>query len=125
MPIKLTQAEIEEMQQRYHYLINYESDDPCAPIDPLTYTGSGGDHLIHTAAALGDLRTVELLVKAGVDVNRRGEDGCTALHYARWKVENNDIARMKGRDDVARFLLAHGASEDILNDFGDPPGAIY
>lgn len=112
MSVNLTKAEIEELQRKYSYLVNYESDEPSEAIDPLTYVDSNGDHLLHLAAQRGDLRTVELLIRAGLDVNRTGDMGCTALHYA----------RMKKRDDVAEFLLGHGASESIRNDFGHLPG---
>jgi ankyrin repeat protein len=112
MPINLIAIEVAEIQKRYHYLINYEGDDPTAPIDPLTYTDSNGDHLLHIAAQCGDLRTIELLIKAGLDVNKEGDMGCTALHYA----------KLKRKDDIARFLLANGASTSIRNDFGQLPG---
>jgi ankyrin repeat protein len=105
-------TEVAEIQKRYHYLVNYEADDPSSPIDPLTYTDSNGDHLLHIAAQRGDLRTVELLVKAGLDIDQTGDMGCTALHYA----------KLNGKDDVANFLLSHGASTSIRNDFGRLPG---
>jgi ankyrin repeat protein len=107
--MKLTDAEISELQHKYRHLINYESDDPDEPIDPLTYVDSNGDSLLHIAAQLGDLRTVELLLKAGVDVNRIGDMGSTALHYAKTK-------------DVADLLRAYGASIEIRNEFGKLPG---
>lgn len=111
MSMKLTAAEIAEIQGRYSYLVNYETDDPDSPIDPLTYTDSNGDHLFHIAAQRGDLETVEKLLTAGIDINMTGDMGCTALHYS----------IQKGKDDVANFLLTHGASTNIQNDFGQFP----
>lgn len=109
--MNLTNDEIAGIQQRYHYLTNYESDDPSSPIDPLTYSDSNGDYLLHIAAQRGDLRTVEILISAGMDVNQLGDMGCTALHYA----------RQKGHKDVVDFLMTNGASTDIENDFGKTP----
>jgi len=107
MSIIMTVEEKHEIQGRYHYLVNF-GEDPDAPIDPLTYVDSNGDHLLHIATRQGDLRTVELLIKAGQDVNQRGDMGCTALHYA----------LMSGKADVAEFLLLNGADESVKNDFG-------
>lgn len=112
MSLNLTQAEVRELQEKYRYLTNYESDDPESPIDPSSYVDSNGDSLLHIAANAGDLRTVELLLKAGAAVNQTGDMGNTALHYA----------RMNHRDDVARVLLAHGALTNVENDFGQLPG---
>lgn len=111
MSINLTEGDIIDIQKKYYYLVNYESDDPNKPIDPLTYVDSNGDHLLHIAAQLGDIKTIELLLKAGLDVNQAGDMGCTPLHYA----------KMKKREDVADFLLAHGASMNIENEFGELP----
>ena len=111
MSMNLTEADITDIQKKYYYLTNYESDDINKPIDPLTYVDSNGDHLLHIAAQLGDIRTIELLLKAGLDVNQTGDMGCTPLHYA----------KMKKREDVASLLLTHGASTSIENDFGELP----
>ena len=111
MSVNLTPAEISDIQGRYRYLVNYQASDPDSPIDPFTYTDSNGDHLLHIAAQRGDLVTVQLLLKAGADVNLTGDMGCTALHYA----------MQKGNDDVASLLLAYGASASIENDFGQVP----
>jgi ankyrin repeat protein len=82
------------------------------PFDPIFYTDLSGDHLLHIAAMRGDAETVECLLKAGVDVDRTGQAGCTALHHAlSWD-----------RKEVAELLLARGASRDILNDYGLRPG---
>lgn len=50
MPVNLNEAEIDELQKKYHYLVNYGSDDQDSPIDPLTYVDSNGDALLHIAA---------------------------------------------------------------------------
>jgi len=108
MSIKMTIEEKHEIQARYRHLTNYQEEDPEAPIDPLTYVDSGGDHLLHIAAMRGDLNTVEVLLRVGDDINRRGEMGMTALHYA----------RMQGNNEIAEFLLLHGADGTLRDDFG-------
>ena len=108
--MSLSAAETQELQERYAYLMNYEAEDPNAPIDPLRYVDSNGDALLHIAARRGDLRSIELLLRAGVDVNLVGDMGNTALHYA-------------PTADVANLLLAHGASTELTNEFGKLPGA--
>lgn len=107
----LKPSEIAEIQKRYYYLTNYEGDDPGAPINPITYVDSNGDSLLHIASAAGDLQTVELLVNAGVDINLLGDMDNTALHYA----------KSRGHEEVARFLVGHGASTTIENGFGELP----
>lgn len=106
--MKLSTTEISEIQQRYRYLTNYESTDLTARIDPLSYVDSNGDGLLHIAAQRGDLRTIELLLKGGADVNQLGDMGNTALHYA-------------DTQDIADTLMAHGALTDVINEFGKRP----
>jgi ankyrin repeat protein len=108
----LSQIEISLMQKRYYYLTNYVDNDPDAPIDPLTYRDSNGDGLLHIAARSGDAETVGLLIKAGVDVNLRGDMDSTPLHYAMEKEQK----------EVVNLLLAHGARSDVRNRFGQLPG---
>jgi len=117
--MKLSEAELRYLQERYKDLINYQSDNVDDPIDPLTYTRPDEDNLLHIAAYRGDLRSVELLIKAGLDVNKPGDMGYTALHYAYQK--NKPDVFLKERKDVIEFLLAHGASPDIRNEFGTLP----
>lgn len=111
MSMKLSQETISELQRKYDYLINYESNDPTSPIDPFTYVDSGGDNLMHIAAQLGDLDTVKLLVVAGIAIDLKGDMGFTALHYA---YDNKHLG-------VVNFLLERGASPDIKNEFGKIP----
>lgn len=113
MSMKLTDDEVAELQSQYSYLTNYQGGDLDAPIDPLTYVDSNGDGLLHIAAQLGDARTVELLLRAGIDVDQLGDMGCTALHYA----------GMSHKEDVIRILLVNGAATNIVNDFGKLPEA--
>lgn len=110
----LTYAEIELIRERYPHLRNYESEELDAPIDPMTFLDPTGDSLLHIAAREGDLSTVQMLVRAGIDVNRAGDMGSTALHYA----------RMKRRDSVFDYLVASGASRLIRNEFGQLPDEV-
>ena len=114
MESRLTESELEELHQLFYgyHLINYEGDDPLAPMDPLTYVSSDRDTCLHIASFVGDLRAVELLVKGGLDVNRPGDMEMTALHCA-------------ATPEVAQFLLSHGAATDIVNLFGTSPIGRY
>jgi len=105
MPSHLAASEIAELSRAFGDLINYDSDDPTAPIDPLTYRSPEGDTCLHVAALRGDLRAIELLLKAGLDVNQHGDMGNTPLHYAK-------------APNVVAFLISRGASPDLLNEFG-------
>jgi ankyrin repeat protein len=104
----LSTSELAELQAAFADRINYESEDPFEPIDPLTYCAPDGDNCLHVAAHRGDLRSVELLIKAGLDVNKQGDMGYTPLHYA-------------ATPEVVAFLLAQGASPTIENEFGKSP----
>jgi len=104
----LSSSELAELRTAFSDLLNYEADDPTAPIDPLTYCSPADDNCLHIAAQRGNRRAVELLLKAGLDVNAQGDMGHTALHYAT-------------AADVIALLLAHGASRTIRNEFGALP----
>jgi ankyrin repeat protein len=106
----LTAAELEELRDIIYpwHLINYESEDPCDEVDPVTYVAPDGDTCLHSAAFRGELRAVELLVKAGLDVNQPGDMGKTPLHYA-------------DTPEIVAFLLANGARTDVVNLFGRSP----
>lgn len=102
------------IRKKYSYLINYSSDDPTDPIDPLSYLDSNGDALIHIAASLGDVDTVRFLLNAGIDVALVGDMGSTALHYA----------LSNGAAEVASLLMERGAPTDIRDQFGKMPGEL-
>lgn len=87
---------------------NYESNDPLAPIDPLTYRAPDDASCLHIAARRDDIHSIELLLKAGFDINDRGDMSMTPLHCASTKA-------------VVDFLLANGASLDIKDEFGRLP----
>jgi ankyrin repeat protein len=105
---RLSSSESAELRTAFRDVMNYESDDPTAPIDPLTYVAPDGDTCLHMASHRGNLRAVELLVKAGVDVNRPGDMGSTPLHYA-------------ATPEVASVLIASGASLTTRDEFGRLP----
>jgi len=58
---------------------------------------------LHVAAERLDLTIVELLVRHGADVNRRRADGRTA----------HTLAELNGNTDIAGWLLAHGAHDEL------------
>jgi len=104
----LSPTEVAELSAAFRDLINYRSDDPTAPIDPLTYRNPDGDTCLHIAAHRGDARSVELLLKAGADPNDLNDMKSTPLHYAK-------------DPRIVEMLLAAGASDTIRNAFGRTP----
>lgn len=106
--MNLSGAEMLELQNIFSDLMNYENEDPLAPIDPLTYLSSDGDTCLHIAARRGNLRAIQLLLKAGLGVNALGDMSCTALHLA-------------ATPEIAQELLSNGADPSIKNEFGRSP----
>ncbi len=104
----LSTEEQVELAEAFVHVINYRSDDPTEPIDPLTYVAPDGDTCLHIAAFTGNLRAVQLLVREGLDVNAKGDMGYTPLHYA-------------STAEVFEFLLASRADSSIVNEFGQSP----
>lgn len=111
MPRQLTFSELQELKKAFGDLLNYESEDPTDPIDPLTHRQPDWDGCLHIAAMRGDRRSAELLLQAGVDINQQGDMGCTPLHYA----------TKLGNKDVADLLIDHGASTTIRDEFRKLP----
>lgn len=107
--MRLTDNELLELKETFKDVINYESDDPCEPIDPLTYVAPDEDNCLHIAAWRGNVRAIQLLIKAGVNVNKTGDMGETPLH----------IAIRNGNDQIVKALLIAGAKTDIISEFGD------
>jgi len=71
------------------------------------------DRLLFAYVSAGRLRLLEVLLCARVcNVNaQRQKDGCTALH----------LARYRHQEDIADLLLAHGADSAIQNKWGETP----
>lgn len=108
----LSDEEYEYLLLSFKDLINYESDDPEDQIDPLAYHEPEGDNCLHIASRHGNYKAVEILLKAGFDVNEKGDMGYTALHYAYKRKHKN----------IIELLLKNGASDKVTNKFGEKPG---
>lgn len=72
-----------------------------------------GDTPLHIVAFWGDCHAIQTLVKAGADINAKGEHGYTPLMQATGK----------GRFKVLKLLIRLGA-QPIENSEGDRPSDI-
>jgi ankyrin repeat protein len=66
---------------------------------------------IHVAAAFGDQKRVQTLVRRGADINATNKFGDTALH----------TAVRQGKKEVIRLLLEEGADGNAKNVYGATP----
>lgn len=73
--------------------------------DPNAVFSENGETLLHVAARAWDVPVVEAMVARGADIDRRRADGRTP--YA--------VAELNGNRAVADWLLAHGASPELLD----------
>jgi len=71
--------------------------------DPNLAWTQSGDSPLHVAAQRLDVKTVELLVSHGADVNKRRPDGRTP----------HTLAALHGNNEVAAWLLQHGAKDEL------------
>jgi hypothetical protein len=65
--------------------------------------GNDGEAPLHVAARRWDVPMAERLVEHGADVSRRRADGATP----------HTLAALSGNADVAAWLLAHGATDEL------------
>ena len=74
---------------------------------------------IHLAAFNNQIKAVELLLKAGADVNLRTQADATPLHFAcNFRPDENEP---KSRAEMAKLLLSHGADAKMLDFEGMTP----
>jgi len=71
--------------------------------DPNLSWGDDGDAPLHVAARRWDVSLVERLVRHGADVSKRRADDRTP----------HTIAELFGNHEIAQWLLAHGATNDL------------
>jgi ankyrin repeat protein len=71
--------------------------------DPNLSWGELNETPLHVAARRWTVRLVEQLVERGADVTRRRADGLTA----------HTLAELHGNRDIAEWLLAHGAQDEL------------
>jgi hypothetical protein len=71
--------------------------------DPNLVWGDAGEAPLHVAARRWSLEMTEKLVGHGADVTRPRADGATA----------HTLAEMFGNHDIAQWLLAHGAKDEL------------
>ena len=118
-----SQTDIVELLLAYHA-------DPNAQLSINRQNADRSTSPLQYAASLGNLRIISMLIAGGASVNAKGEEGRTALHFARGQVgamhlliergadvnvrDENGIAPLDdavwlGSLDAAAILLAHGA----------------
>ena len=66
-----------------------------------------GTNLFHLAAKYGDVKTAELQLKKGIDINVKNSAGETPLHIA---VKNEE-------ERMVKFLIKNGAEVDAKDFF--------
>lgn len=83
---------------------------------------SRGQTPIYLAARNGNREVVEVLLKAGADINlpNATASGDTAVHGAAWgKGTNNKYVTIPDKLDFIKFLVERGANVCATNKFGD------
>ena len=75
--------------------------------DPVTKQKDNST-LLHAAISKKNTELIDKLLKMGVDINAKDDNGQTILHHAAMQVEN---------EDLLKFLLAAGADKRILTEF--------
>lgn len=91
----------------------------AGPLSPLIdATDSNGRTPLHLAATFASWETVILLLEHGAEVDRRSNDGFTALHLA-MDASDADVNRKEGdRLQTCKALYSHGADLLAANNLG-------
>jgi ankyrin repeat protein len=101
---------IEDVLSKYARHVEFLGDD----LKVVEQIGAFGSHVIHLASFANHSEDIEILVRAGANVNAIGDLGLRPLHYA----------VLGGAIDAVRFLLEIGADAATENEFGETPVQI-
>ena len=93
-------GDIKAIKQQLAKSVDVNAKDSKFGVTPLSW-----------ATLLGQIKTVELLIQKGADVNARNKDGATPLH----------IAAFLGQYEIAELLIQNGANVDAKNNRGKTP----
>ena len=69
------------------------------------------ENALHYVATWGDVEAAKTLIKAGININQKGDEGYTPLHEA----------ILQGNNDLAIYLINNGAKTEIKNNDGLTP----
>jgi uncharacterized protein len=110
LPI-ISPADLAYLKHAFSDLPNFQSENTLDPIDPLNYCGFGNESCLHIAAFRGDLKAINLLINADLDINAKGDMGSTPLHMA-----------YSGKQaEAITLLLSKGANPELRDEFGRLP----
>lgn len=76
----------------------------------LTRRQKGGNTLLHLATLKNNVALLKWLSSFNINIDATNNEGYTALHLAAMKSDT---------DDVLKYLLKHGANQDIRTEFGE------
>jgi ankyrin repeat protein len=112
LAVRLSGAEIHEAVQSgdSKTVLKLIAQDPNA----ITHKDKAGNLPLHLAASKGDVTLINALLKAGAQVNARGFDDMTPLHYA----------AKANSEEACRLLLENGADRNALNGLSQPPAKL-
>ncbi len=94
--------------QLVRYLIDHGSDINAGENTSLWYVAQSG------AETSKRIAVIKLLFEAGAEINRRCEEGSTALHFAAWR----------GPAEIVKLLISRGADLEVKDDYGKAPRAF-
>jgi ankyrin repeat protein len=101
------------MRERYEKpLFSHLSSSPA---DANSTVNNHGQTALHYAAMNGDIRKIQLLLKAGADINRLDNKHRSPLYVAL------NFPRIIHSLDILRLLIANGANVNIPDDRGFTP----
>lgn len=116
--VQLLQKSLQQRQREVELLRHIESGNTQevakalrAKVNPNAFTQRHGETMLHFAVNKCNADIVQLLIKAGADVNKKQANGNTPMHHAAaW-----------GRVDIAKLLIQAGADPTIATPRGPTP----
>ncbi|NOS69213.1 MAG: ankyrin repeat domain-containing protein [Verrucomicrobia bacterium] len=79
--------------------VKQTADYGYVAFESINDTNTFGSNALHCAIVWGDYESARILIENGINIQQKGEDGCTPLHFA----------CQFGQKEIAKLLLEKGA----------------